>query len=246
MMIAILSSLLLFQPVSSLQNNELKQLYAQARQVRALKGAGEATALYQDILRRNPHDKTAATRIAAEESSPERHRRLGHGGDRRQRIQFIKQLQSFNFHPDAIADLVFEHDLPLANKAKSSSAPLYLQPLRAGSSVPPLPTCPLGACIQLLLLACCLPLDVSHELLGNDTVELMEELGVAFVERDYNLLIPYCHLMPLTVRGGETATCIYTATDLHPNVLSTTTVGSETGKGKTDDAVMYIGEERKM
>jgi hypothetical protein len=231
-----LSFLVIFLSIlhgDSLQAHELKSLYATARQVRALEGPEKAAVLYQEILRQNPSDRTAATWIAVGEYSTERHDRLGRGGDRGQRRELVKRLRSFDFQPGAIADLIFASDHVRANRAKASSAPLYLQPLRAGSPAPPIPESPLSACIQLLLLACCLPLDICNKLLGDDTVHLMEELGVAFASPQENMLIPYCHVMPLTVQGDT----LYTATDLHPNVLSSTTVGSD------DFAVMYIGPD---
>eukprot|EP00536_Pseudo-nitzschia_multiseries_P000966 jgi/Psemu1/282692/fgenesh1_pg.12_\ len=187
-------------------------LYTRARRVRALEGHDRARELYREILATNPDDATAATAIAADTSNAntERHDRLGKGGTLAQRKAVVASLESFGFCGDAIAGFVFSNpntntnnnnndDDPAAARrlrlAKASSAPLYLQALRAGTKAPPLPTSPLGACIQLFLMA-----------------------------------------------------TLYFATDLHPNVLSLTTVGGNSGdNGPTADidngAVMYIGPD---
>ena len=231
----------------------LQSLYSEARRVRALQGHDRALPLYQEILALNPNDATAATRIAADPRSTTNHDAFGDGGDRAQRLGFTKLLESFGFNRDSIADFIFAHDAEKAAKAKRSSAPLFLQPLRAGSRLPPPPTSPLGACIQLLLLSVCLPTNCCIDLLGNDFVELLECLGIAFVSRGENdadgndgLVVPYTHVFPVTV-SGET---VFLATDLHPNVLSLTSVGnskySTSGNdGNPDDngSVMYIGPD---
>jgi hypothetical protein len=231
------------------------QLYSEARQVRTLQGHDQALPLYREIVRLNPNDVTAATRIAADERSAKRHDRFGEGGDRIQRLRFIELLELYGFNCNSIADLVFATDATKAARAKRSSTPLFLQPLRAGTQPPPIPTCPLGACIQLLLLAVCLPTKNCVDLLGSEFVELLETLGLAYVSQDKddngsnNLLVPYVHVFPVTV-CDET---IFLATDLHPNVLSLTTVGSNkdsvsSGGSTMEDTedngtVMYIGPD---
>ena len=240
---------------SSLQS---QLLYSEARQVRTLQGHDQALPLYKEILRRNPNDVTAATRIAADEQSANRHDMFGKGGDRIQRLRFIELLELYGFNCNSIADLVFATDATKAARAKRSSTPLFLQSLRAGTQPPPFPTCPLGACIQLLLLAVCLPTKNCVDLFGREFVELLETLGLAYVSHDdkddsgsnNSLLVPYVHVFPVTV-CDET---IFLATDLHPNVLSLTTVGgnkdnvSSSGSstmGDTEDngTVMYIGPD---
>merc|ERR1712176_109756 len=88
--------------------------------------------------------------------------------------------ESFGFNNDSIADLVLATDAIKAARAKRSSAPLFLKPLRAGMNPPMLPTCPLGVCIQLLLLAVCLPKKKCVDLLGNEFVELLQTLGLVY------------------------------------------------------------------
>jgi cytochrome P450/methylase of polypeptide subunit release factors len=226
--------------VSNRDELHLKRQYAEARQARSLTGHETSVPLYQECLRLNPTDRTAATWIAAEAASPQRHDVLGKGGDLCQRRRFVEYLKSIDFDKDVIAELLFSQNEAQSSRAKASSAPLYLQPLRAGSPPPFLPSSPLEACVQLLLLSCCIPLDLSIRLLGREIVDLMQELGIAFVSSNNGLLIPYCHVMPVTVRN-ET---LYLATDLHPNVLSSTTVDHQADAAKDDNgAVMYIGPD---
>ena len=240
-------------------SSSLNSLYSEARKVRTLQGHDQALPIYKEILRLNPNDVTAATRIAADERSTKRHDNFGKCGNRLQRLHFIKTLELFDFNCNSIADVVFATDgatkKAAAAKAKRSSAPLYLQPLRAGAQPPPIPKCPLGACIQLLLLAVCLPEKTCIQLLGGEFIELLESLGLAYVSHydgdersSESLLVPYVHVFPVTV-CNET---IYLATDLHPNVLSLTAFGgnqkncvSSSIDHSVDESgtVMYIGPD---
>lgn len=80
--------------------------------------------------------------------------------------------------------------------------------------------------------------DVLNESLigGHDTVQLLQDLGLAFsCERDSTLLVPYVHLFPMDVCNTDN---LVLATDLHPRVLSTTVVGR-----KQQGTVMYIGPD---
>jgi methylase of polypeptide subunit release factors len=205
-------------------------LYTQARQIRTLEGHDAAQSLYEEILTLNKNDFTAATRIARHPNSIQRHFQLGASGTLSERREFTHRLQALNFTPDAIAEWIFPKNN--SQKAKESSAPLYLQPLKAGSPTPPLPTCSLSTCIQIFLLAVCLPVEICQKFLGDDMISLMQKLGVAFQDDD-GWMVPYCHVMPVTVVNKT----LYLATDLHPNVLSTTTIGSDEG------TVMYIGPD---
>ena len=225
-------------------SSSLQSLYSEARQVRTLQGHDQALPLYKEILRLNPNDVTAATRIAADKRSPQRHDRFGKNGDRIQHQRFTKLLRSFDFDCNSVVDLVFTNDATKASKAKKSSSPLFLQPLRAGKQPPLCPTTPLGACIHLFLLAVCLPTNVCVDLLGNEFVELIETLGIAY--QSNNLLVPYVHIFPVSVCDKT----LYLATDLHPNVLSLTSFGNSKDRNSSDEctledsgAVMYIGPD---
>jgi cytochrome P450/tRNA1(Val) A37 N6-methylase TrmN6 len=226
--------------VSWNNNPSLKRMYSEAQDVRRLTCHANAIPLFQKCLKVNPIDRTAATWVAAEKMTPQRHDILGRGGTLDQRRHFVEYLKTFEFNNSAIANLVLLGEDSQVYRAKSSSAPLYLQPLSAGSTPPRLPSCPLGACVQLLLLACCLPLTLSVQLLGKEAVELMQELGVAFISSHNNLLVPYSHIMPVNVQGMT----IYVVTDLHPTVLMSTTVESYINeKSKDNGAVMYVGPD---
>lgn len=80
-------------------------------------------------------------------------------------------------------------------------------------------------------------------------LELLENLGLAFpCEFDPDLIVPYVHLFPLDVQvanniGAPTVRRLRVepmilATDMHPQILSRTTVGT-----KEEGAVMYIGPD---
>ncbi len=232
----------------------LQSLYPEARNLRTLGGHDQALPLYQEILKQNPNDVTAATRIAADVNSPQRHSVFGKGASKGDKLRFVELLESFGFRKDAIADLIFANDARLAERAKRSSAPLFLQPLFAGTQPPPPPNCSLGACVQLLLLSVCLPETTCVNLLGSEFVQLLESLGLAFAsdwddgDNNDRLVVPYVHVCPVTV-GEKT---LFLATDLHPNVLSMTTTGCDDDNESTttddnstedDGAVMYIGPD---
>ena len=218
-------------------NQHLGTLYAEARQVRAIYGHDAAVPLYQDILLGNAAtDLTAATRIAADQESPARQEIIGRTGNFEDRRRLGQFLESVEFTADNIADLVFD-DPKKASKAKCCTAPIYLQPLKAGSPTPFAPTSTLEACIQLLILSVCIPFSVAKTYFKGDILALMIKLGIAVVVDE--LLVPYCHVMPVTGRYKT----IYVVTDLHPNVLSTTTVGYNEDKDNVNGAVMYIGPD---
>lgn len=211
----------------------LESLYTQARQIRTLEGHDAARPLYDEILTRNKNDFTAATRIARHPNSIQRHSRLGRCGTKLERLEFTNRLHALNFSPDDIAEWMFPNNANALNKAKASSAPLYLQPLRAGSPSPPPPTCALDTCIQLFLLANCLRVEICQRFFGEEMISLMENLGIAFQDED-GWIVPYCHIMPVTVLNKT----MYLGTDLHPNVLSIITIGN-----KDEGPIMYIGPD---
>ena len=71
---------------------------------------------------------------------------------------------------------------------------------------------------------------------GRESMQLFQELGLAFpCETNQDLLVPYVHLFPIEIQDGND---LILATDLHPRVLSCTTVGT-----RRDGAVMYIGPD---
>ncbi|CAJ1935077.1 unnamed protein product [Cylindrotheca closterium] len=223
------------------QQQQQQQQYAKARQVRALFGHDAAQPLYEELLATNPADTTAATRVASNPNARMVHSLLGTAGTKQERLAFTNKLGQLQFRPVPISQEIFGGGESCSRAAKSasrSSAPLYLKPLRAGAVPPPLPESPLVACIQLLLLAVCLPTRHCVNLLGGETVALMETLGIVYREKfsdntHDDWLVPYCHVMPVRVEEGT----VYIATDLHPDVLSTTTVPNG------DGTVMYIGPD---
>lgn len=117
--------------------------------------------------------------------------------------------------------------------------------------------------VSLFLLGFALPKDVlvKHLIGGEESVFLLEYLGLLFpCEVDSSIMVPYVHIFPIDVdiiqtnknnnddglayhnhRGSEESTgktSIWIITDVHPKILSRTTVGKE-----EDGAVMYIGPD---
>lgn len=77
-----------------------------------------------------------------------------------------------------------------------------------------------------------------------ETIKLLEKLGFAFpCETDPSIVVPYVHIFPLQVEilkgvDNEATKPLLLVTDLHPSVLSRTTLGI-----KEEGAVMYIGPD---
>jgi tRNA1(Val) A37 N6-methylase TrmN6 len=112
--------------------------------------------------------------------------------------------------------------------------PVYLNPVAAGSCErPPDIESTLECLVTLFLLSICLPVDSVQSFLGGKAVTVLEELGLAFVTDD--MVVPHVHLFPLDCHDGTT---LILATDLHPRVLSSTTVGT-----LHHGTVMYIGPD---
>jgi hypothetical protein len=116
--------------------------------------------LWKDLLEEFSTDRTAATWIASSRDSLRRQDQLVDCKDRVCQQRFIQLLKASNYSPQAIADCIFGDDGTTKKKAAlNSCAPLYLSPLAAGATCPPLPTSRLSCWMQLLLLSVCLGLD---------------------------------------------------------------------------------------
>jgi len=210
-----------------------QQAYSDARTIRALYGHDAAVSLYQELLKANPDDVTAATHIASHPDSISRHQRLGDPTSYTiEECQHLSSLlREWKFTPVGIAEHIFLNNLQ--PKAILSSSPLYLQPMRAGQKAPPIPDSSLSTCIQIFLLSTCIPISICQQYLGSDLIDLCMRMGILFVEVDSEFVIPYCHITPVDCASKT----LYFITDLHPNVLSTTTIDDR------NQAVMYIGPD---
>lgn len=219
-------------------DNNLRQLYAKARSTRALRGHDAAQPLYEELLRLCPGDVSAAAHIASHSESIARHQRLGDPTTYSAsdcHILKSKLQYSWKFTPGDIAKLVLGSDHQAKEEESASSAPLYLPPIQAGQAAPPLPDSPLATCIQLFLLAVCVPLEVCERYLGRDMLDLLEKLGIIFLNdtTTKRFVVPYCHVTPVDCNRST----LYIVTDLHPNVLSITSIDED------NEAVMYIGPD---
>ena len=102
--------------------------------------------------------------------------------------------------------------------------------------------------IVMFLLGFAVPKEIliRHLMGGWDTIQLLQDLGLAFLEED-DTVVPYVHLFPLDVhvvgRLNQKKTesrnkSMVLVTDCHPTILSRTTVGRA-----EDGAVMYTGPD---
>ena len=236
--------------------------YAEARLVRSQQGHEAAQSLYQELLRIHPSDKTAASYIAASPDTPARHDASCRNSD--ETFMLIQKLRTIldnqNYTNAAVQVL-----LNVPPKLRYASGPVYVTPLSAGSSTaqsPPTPQTGLETLVALFLLGVTQPKHLVDTHLGPTFIPLLRDLGLAFVDRDYDaatpshadellehdidahgVVVPYVHLFPLALttslrQGHEQVHNLIIATDLHPRILSSTTVGS-----KQHPAVMYIGPD---
>ncbi|KAI2504555.1 Pfam methyltransferase 26 [Fragilaria crotonensis] len=229
--------------------------YAEARLVRSQQGHEAAQSLYQELLRIHPSDTTAGTCIAASPDTPVRHDSSCRNLDRTLIQQLRTTLDKHNYTNAAVQSLL---NVPL--KLRYAASPVYVTPLAAGSETSkttPTPQTGLETLVALFLLGTTQPKHLVETHLGPSFITLLQDLGLAFVDSNYNVVthsdqhkvdmdvdapcvvVPYVHLFPLalTLDQGQDHNLIF-ATDLHPRVLSSTTVGS-----KHHPAVMYIGPD---
>ena len=211
--------------------------YRQARYIRTTQGHETAQPLWKDLLDEFPSDRTAATHIASSRDSSRHQDRLIECQDRDCRQRVIQLLRESNYNPQAIADCIFGDDQAKTKTVLNSCAPLYLSPLAAGATCPPLPTSRLSCWMQLLLMSVCLPLDCWLQHFTRQDFELCESMGLLFAENDF--VIPLCHVMPVALYNhAASPKILYVATDLHPRALNTIHVGTN-----QDGAVMYLGPD---
>lgn len=224
-------------------SSTITSAYNEARFVRTQQGHEAAQPLYQQLLEENPRDITAATRIAAAPATPDRHdlaiaadaTALRH--DAQQLHAFLTSARYFN---DEIVQLL---GLQPALADTCAGPGVFLTAASAGSTAkwPFAMESPsaLECLIAMFLLALAVPVTVLQQSIGFDAVGLFQRLGLAFpCQIDPALMIPYVHILPLTIRREtKPFQTLWLLTDLHPRVLSTTTVGKE------DGTVMYIGPD---
>lgn len=110
------------------------QDYANARNVRLELGHEAAVPLYQQLLKENPNDMTAATRIASSVSAPSRHDASCRPLDPAKMHKLRKLLKESNYdngHVQKMFGITANHKLAFA------AGPVFLTPAAAGSVVEP-------------------------------------------------------------------------------------------------------------
>lgn len=260
--------------------------YKQARDVRTKEGHAAAVPYYQHLISRF-QDVTAASRIAASPSSPLRHDLAcpidSDDDDDDDTTTDILRLQNVlkqsDYNNRKIQQLFGIRQLPFGaqhadggwSKAEAlafARGPVFVKPVaaRPQSQLPSLLDdvghgSSLRCLVAMFLLGFAVPKDIlSTNLIGGeDTIALLESLGLAFpCENDSSIIVPYVHLFPLEIPAVRDAThgnvtnvesnshhfdmddtrSLVIVTDCHPTILCRTTVGAE-----EDGAVMYIGPD---
>ncbi|CAB9508563.1 Methylates the class 1 translation termination release factors RF1 PrfA and RF2 PrfB on the glutamine residue of the universally conserved GGQ motif (By similarity) [Seminavis robusta] len=248
-------------------SSSLQEAYQEAREIRTLQGHESALLRYQQILKDNPDDWTAGTRIAAAQSSPRRqdlacNATLDDVMSNKSEIQLLqKMLSEHNYTHQRICDffgIKTKHEDPTSSwYCSCEGGPLFLTPATPGSvskynhplaahqnqkqQVPSAVAC----LITLFLLSLAVPKKLLEASIGEESMQRMQKVGWVYpCEINSELMVPYVHVFPVdfvspiaTVGRRKT---LWFVTDLHPRVLSATTVGTGTDKG---NAVMYIGPD---
>ena len=209
--------------------------YAQARRIRTLLGHDDALPFYQQLLTNND-DYSAASHLAASSRTPTRQ-------DQACQWETCHQLHTLrNTLLDDYTHANIQQRMNIPPQV-TCRGPVYLTPVAAGTcKTPPVVESKLDCLVTLFLLGICLRVDTFNTFLGDDAIHLLQQLGLAFVSDDNLLVVPYVHLFPLDCGCDCNCDCNTTtlilATDLHPRVLSTTTVGTQ-----HHGPVMYIGPD---
>ena len=222
--------------------------YSHARLVRAQQGHEAARPLYRELLRTDPSDMTAATYIAASSETPVRHDASCRCENRSQILELRDILDQHNY-----TNAHIQTAMNIPPKLRYASCPIYVTPLAAGSSQSrtPVPQTGLETLIAMFLIGMVQPQRLLEDQFGPSFVPLLQDLGLAFLDEDGIHVIPYVHIFPLALpelhqleeqqhqnQDYSRRRNLCLVTDLHPRILSSTTVGSQ-----NHHAVMYIGPD---
>ena len=223
-----------------------------ARWIRSQYGHEAAQSQYQELLHQaewsldGDNDKagtvgvdvhSAALCLAASPDTPERH-------DKACKYRDVLQVQQVATLLDGFTKEAVDDMFGIPPDMRYASSPFYVQQSTAhrhsSKRPPPPPTSKLSCLVSLFLMSRVLSLADTQRLLGGEApVRLLQDLGLLFVDNDGSRVIPYVHICPLCCTGSHgQGTDLWFVTDLHPSVLSTTTVGRN-----SDGTVMYIGPD---
>ena len=252
---------------SSNRDVTLRQDYSQARNIRTLQGHDAAVPYYQKLLLQNPDDRTAGTRLAASPETPLRHDEACGGKfcspgidvtndllHKRSDIQILKAMlceHSYDHkHISQFLGVQQPQQQPAeSDKSLSCDGPLFASPVSSGSVSAwnyPLSRANgnvsgFSCLVALFLLSLVVPRTWIVEAFGEENCILMQDFGWMYpCSSDTSLMIPYVNVFPLDFDNNG-AISLYLVTDLHPRVLSTTTVGK--CLDHPGNTVMYIGPD---
>jgi len=168
-------------------------------------------------------------------------------------------------------DVQNQKDDQSVEKYQYPFGPTYVRPISSGQSIDLRPLIDVNSTIEwmpslqvlttLFLLSSCVPLPLFIQTVvgGEDTLNLLLRLGLIYLSsdgetnKDGEWVVPVVHLFPLQLPqlpGAKNLLEHYIVkdmifmTDLHPNVLSMTTIPTTGGPDSPDEgAVMYIGPD---
>jgi hypothetical protein len=137
--------------ISTAAHSKLTRDYEGARNTRLIYGHDAAVPLYQKLLLQNPHDQTAATRIAASKSTPLLQDRACPTSAPSQDVNHMKYvLQNYdNVHVQRL------FGVQRGRPGFESQGPLFIRPVTSGStSSPPILYPSDGASLEETTLVC--------------------------------------------------------------------------------------------
>ena len=242
----------------------LRHAYARARNIRTLQGHDAGVPYYQEVLRQNPDDRTAGTRLAASAETPQRQEEACGGKFCISTGGWEKDLMSRKADIQTLQALLVEHSynhesvaqffgVPTNQYPLSCNGPLFASPVAPGSVTManyPLShstgnVSGLSCLVALFLLSLVVPRAWIVEQFGEANCTLLQDFGwIHPCSANPSLMIPYVNVFPLDFDNNDNKSerlSLYLVTDLHPRVLSTTTVGESLNQ--TGNAVMYIGPD---
>ena len=268
MMISAKIFTIIFAFISQVYPSDALVTYSEARNVRAKLGHEASVDLYKELLELNADDISATIRIASARSSPTRHDLACPGVQKAKVQLQVNELRTilerssythihiqriFGVRPFSEMDFNnSEEDITKNEALGSTYGPIYIKPVTVGSKRKDLDRLlcsenedsSLKCLVAMFILGLSVPIEILSSKLvgGKDTVFLLEKLGLAFpCETDPSIIVPYVHIFPMDIPDPsdyEMKRTLTLVTDLHPSVISTTSLGEF-----NDGAVMYIGPD---
>jgi methylase of polypeptide subunit release factors len=219
-------------PTTTATATTLQHRFSHARKVRMTQGHAAAVPLYRSLLL-NATDWTVASRMAANEQTPDYQARVFHNMTWEQAQCLRHMFVTHQFTHANVATLMGVQGAghPLVH----AICPIYVIAAAAGTTTALNVTSALHCLCALFLLGLCVPRDALVQHVSLSSVQLLQSIGLLQpCSMDRTILIPYVQIFPVHLSSDQH---IWIATDWHPRVLSTMHVG------QNEQAVMYLGPD---